>query len=109
LKGLRIRLLEVQEDLDGVVGGRLPVNNEIVKNLQDVFSLLPNLNVEEVVGAFANETNDMMLAVYMGSLVRSVVSLHALIENKEMAKARLMTTNNGGVGSKAATEATAKA
>jgi len=106
LKGLRIRLLEVQEYLDGVVGGRLPVNNEIVKNLQDVFSLLPNLNVEEVVGAFANETNDMMLAVYMGSLVRSVVSLHALIENKEMAKARLMTTNNGGVGSKATTEAT---
>lgn len=90
LKGLRIRLLEVQEYLAGVVEGRLPVNHQIIKNLQDIFSLLPNLNEAEVVRAFANETNDAMMAVYMGSLVRSVVSLHALIENKEMTKARML-------------------
>ena len=90
LTGLKTRLLEVQEYLRAVVEGKMPVNNEIIKNLQDIFSLLPNLNVEEVVGAFANETNDMMMAVYMGSLVRSVVSLHSLIENKAAAEAYVL-------------------
>ncbi len=100
LTGLKTRLLEVQEYLRAVVEGKMPVNNEIIKNLQDIFSLLPNLNVEEVVGAFANETNDMMMAVYMGSLVRSVVSLHSLIENKESSKARLEMVGAGASGKK---------
>ena len=100
LTGLKTRLQEVQEYLRLVLEGKMPVNNEIVKNLQDIFSLLPNLNLEEVVGAFANETNDMMMAVYMGSLVRSVVSLHSLIENKEMSKARLEMVGAGASGNK---------
>lgn len=83
LKGLRMRLLEIQSYLEAVVSGKLPVNNDIMKNLQDIFSLLPNLNMEEMVSSFAVETNDMMMAVYLASLVRSVVALHNLIENKE--------------------------
>lgn len=83
LKGLRMRLLEIQSYLEAVVSGKLPVNNDIIKNLQDIFSLLPNLNMEEMVSSFAVETNDMMMAVYLASLVRSVVALHNLIENKE--------------------------
>jgi 26S proteasome regulatory subunit N8 len=39
--------------------------------------------MEEMVSSFAVETNDMMMAVYLASLVRSVVALHNLIENKE--------------------------
>lgn len=84
LKGLRIRLMEIKGYLDAVVAGKMPVNNDIIKNLQDIFSLLPNLNMEHVVSSFAMETNDMMISVYVASLVRSVVSLHSLIENKEV-------------------------
>ena len=82
--------------------------------LQDVFNLLPNLNVAELIKAFAGEakilfsafgifimssnfshslihmcalfyavkTNDMMLVIYLSSLIRSVIALHNLINNK---------------------------
>lgn len=89
LKGLRIRLLEIQAYLEAIVTGKMPVNNDIIKNLQDILSVLPNLNMEEVISSFAMETNDMMMAVYLGSLVRSIVALHTLIDNKE---SRITTT-----------------
>lgn len=78
--------------------------------LQDVFNLLPNLNVAELIKSFAGnntnwrfsvvlltsflkslhlhlpycavKTNDMMLVIYLSSLIRSVIALHNLINNK---------------------------
>jgi 26S proteasome regulatory subunit N8 len=77
-----------------------------------VFNLLPNLNVNELIKAFAGnlapcprytiivicgivyysclmfcflgavKTNDMMLVIYLSSLIRSVIALHNLINNK---------------------------
>jgi len=82
LKGLAARLSEVDAYLQNVLSGRMPVNHRIIYELQDVFNLLPNLNVEELVKAFAVKTNDMMLAVYLSSIIRSVVALHNLINNK---------------------------
>jgi 26S proteasome regulatory subunit N8 len=46
LSGLRERLEEVKVYLARVLAGTLPVNNQIVYNLQDIFNLLPNLNAE---------------------------------------------------------------
>ena len=57
-----------------------------IRHLQDVFNLLPNLNLEQYVKAFAVKTNDMMLVMYLASLIRSVVALHALIANKQSNK-----------------------
>eukprot|EP00438_Fugacium_kawagutii_P018739 Skav212368 [mRNA] locus=scaffold3038:210862:216073:+ [translate_table: standard] len=37
---------------------------------------------EELVRSLATETNDMMLALYLGSVLRSTVALHNLINNK---------------------------
>lgn len=37
---------------------------------QDVFNLLPNLSVEELLRSFAIKSNDMMLAVYLASMIR---------------------------------------
>jgi len=54
--------------------------------LQDVFNLLPNLNVNELIKAFAVKTNDMMLVIYLSSLIRSVIALHNLINNKMLNK-----------------------
>ncbi|KAJ6432547.1 hypothetical protein OIU84_019728 [Salix udensis] len=54
--------------------------------LIDVFNLLPNLNVADLIKAFAVKTNDMMLVIYLSSLIRSVVALHNLINNKMLNK-----------------------
>ena len=50
--------------------------------MQEVFNLLPNLSSPEMVEAFAVKTNDSMLALYLASLIRSVVALHGLINNR---------------------------
>lgn len=83
LRALKSRLSEVQEYLNLVLEGRLPVNHDIMYHLQDVFNLLPNLSVEELLKSFAIKSNDMMLAVYLASMIRSVLALHNLIDNQE--------------------------
>lgn len=83
LKGLQSRLQEVKEYMEAVLAGKLPVNHDIMYQLQvccactmgleittwksthntchqDVFNLLPNLNVDELAQAFAVQTNDML-------------------------------------------------
>lgn len=90
LKGLRARLKELETYLSYVLDGKLPINHDVMRNLQDVFNLLPNLNVAQLSSSLAVESNDMMMVVYLASLVRSVIALHALIDNREERKAREM-------------------
>ncbi|KAL8154403.1 hypothetical protein V2J09_012163 [Rumex salicifolius] len=86
LKGLDARLREIRSYLDLVIDEKLPLNHEILYHLQDVFNLLPNLNVSELINAFAVKTNDMMLVIYLSSVIRSVIALHNLINNKMLNK-----------------------
>jgi len=86
LDGLEKRLRETKRYMELVVDGSLPVNHEILGHLQDVFNLLPNLNLEAYVKAFAVKTNDAMLVMYLSSLIRAVIALHALIANKQASK-----------------------
>lgn len=72
----------IQQYMDRVCEGKLPLNNPILYQLQDIFNLIPNLNLEAFGRSFAVKTNDMMLVVYMASIVRSVIALHSLITNK---------------------------
>lgn len=83
LRALKSRLTEVQQYLSYVLEGRLPVNHDIMYGLQDVFNLLPNISVDELLTSFAVKSNDMMLAVYLASMIRSVLALHNLIDNQE--------------------------
>eukprot|EP00850_Spirogloea_muscicola_P018051 SM000161S02433 [mRNA] locus=s161:99618:101711:- [translate_table: standard] len=99
LKGLESRLKEIQAYLNLVVDGKLPVNHEIMYHLQDVFNLLPNLNVQELVTSFAVKTNDMMLVIYLSSLIRSVVALHNLINNKILNKEHERTIDDAAAPS----------
>merc|ERR1719230_1260843 len=82
LKGLAMRLREISAYLSAIVAGKLPMNKEILYQLQEIFNLLPDQDSEELVRSFAMETNDMMLALYLGSMLRSTVALHNLINNK---------------------------
>merc|ERR1712023_250511 len=68
--------------LQNVLDGRIPVNNQIIYNMQTILNLLPNLNVEELARAMMMKTNDMHLVIYLASLIRCVVALHDLVNNK---------------------------
>jgi len=82
MKGLHSRLSDMQTYLENVLTGKLPVNHQIIGHMQEVFNLLPNLSVESMVKAFAIKTNDMMVLIYVSSMIRSVIALHNLINNK---------------------------
>jgi len=82
LRGLRERILLICDYLAKVVAGSLPVNHQILCNLQDIFNLLPDVSSPESVKAFSVQTNDQLLVIYLASLVRAVIALHNLIDNK---------------------------
>ena len=65
-----------------VVDGKLPMNHQIVYHLQDIFNLVPDLMCESFVKSMNVNTNDQMLIMYAGSLIRSIIALHNLINNK---------------------------
>ena len=58
--------------------------------MQDIFNLLPNTNTADLPQAFAVTTNDMMVVVYLSSLIRAVIALHNLVNNKLENRAREM-------------------
>ena len=82
LKGLHSHLHDIQNYLEQVVAKKLPMNHAVIYQLQDVFNLLPNLNLDEFVKSFLVKTNDQMLVIYVASMIRSAIALHNLINNK---------------------------
>ncbi|CAH7668786.1 maintenance of mitochondrial structure and function-domain-containing protein [Phakopsora pachyrhizi] len=87
LRSLQIRLTEISDYLNGVLKSELPVNHQIIYNLQDIFNLLPNLDLTQTVVNDRSKpltvvTNDQLLVIYLSSLIRSVIALHGLVNNK---------------------------
>ncbi|PVV01136.1 hypothetical protein BB560_004454 [Smittium megazygosporum] len=108
LRGLSERLEKISEYLQNVVDGNLPVNYEIILNIQKIFNLLPksfdtyynplknnqpNLPNSESLSQLQNSatmanssitraTNDSYLILYISSMIRAIISLHDLITNK---------------------------
>jgi 26S proteasome regulatory subunit N8 len=82
LRGLRQRLQDIQAYLQQVASGTMPVNHQIVYHLQDTLNLLPDLSDPITTQSFATSTNNQLLVVYLSSLVRAVIALHALVDNK---------------------------
>lgn len=68
--------------LQRVIAGQVPADNQIIANMQTIFNLLPNLNIDVLVSAMLTQSNDVYLAVYVASMVRSVLALHGLLTNK---------------------------
>ncbi|XP_039265143.1 26S proteasome non-ATPase regulatory subunit 7-like [Styela clava] len=82
LKGLSVKLVEIRNYLEKVAHGKLPINHTIIYELQNIFNLLPDVNLLDFSKAFYLKTNDQMLVVYLASLIRAVIALHNLINNK---------------------------
>jgi len=83
LRGLKSRIDDVQKYLTDVSAGRCPVNHQIIYHLQDALNLLPDLDDPMKTQSFTSNTNDQLLVVYLCSLIRAVIALHALVDNKE--------------------------
>lgn len=58
------------------------MNHQIIYHLQDALNLLPNLANIDLTQSFTTSTNDQMLVVYLSSLLRAVIALHGLVDNK---------------------------
>merc|ERR1712109_299186 len=82
LKGLEIKLNDMHKYLQQVADGKLPMNHQITYLLQDIFNLLPDVTNHQFVKSTNVNTNDQMLVVYTASLIRSIIALHNLINNK---------------------------
>merc|ERR1712027_193119 len=82
LKGLNGKLKDMHSYLEQVVDGKLPMNHQITYLLQDIFNLVPDLTCESFVKSINVNTNDQMLVIYAASLIRSIIALHNLINNK---------------------------
>lgn len=82
MQGMLLQLKEVHAYLEMVVTKSLPVNHQIIYQLQDMFNLLPDLSLHDFVKAMYVATNDQFLVVYLASLIRSILALHDLIKNK---------------------------
>lgn len=82
LATLTEKLIECKDYLESCVRGDVKVNPDIVANLQTILNLLPNLNTDEMVRSMLIKTNDMHMAIYLSALIRSVIAIHDLINNK---------------------------
>ncbi|EDW10839.1 26S proteasome non-ATPase regulatory subunit 7 [Drosophila mojavensis] len=82
LKGLNAQLRDIKQYLQRVGEGKMPINHQIVYQLQDIFNLLPDITNDQFTGTMYVKTNDQMLVVYLASMVRSIIALHNLINNK---------------------------
>merc|ERR1712025_1268765 len=82
LKGLEMKLKDMHNYLQQVVDEKLPMNHQISYLLQDIFNLLPDVTNPQFVKSINVNTNDQMLVLYTSSLIRSIIALHNLINNK---------------------------
>merc|ERR1711981_868145 len=82
MKGLNGKLKDMTSYLEQVVEGKLPMNHQITYLLQDIFNLVPDLTTTSFVKSMNTNTNDQMLVIYAASLIRSIIALHNLINNK---------------------------
>lgn len=44
--------------------------------------MLPNLQIDDMIKSFSIKSNDYMYVLYVSSLIKSVISLHNLINNR---------------------------
>jgi len=82
LKVLAAKLKQMRVYLEKVATGKQAYNQQVIDNYQDIFNLLPNLKLEQMVKSFSVKSNDYMYVMYVSGLIRSILSLHDLINNK---------------------------
>jgi 26S proteasome regulatory subunit N8 len=82
LRALQQQLSSIESYLETVLSGKLPRNPAILYRLQEIFNLHPDVHSSEARKALTVANNDQSMMIFAGSVMRSVVALHELINNK---------------------------
>lgn len=82
LRGLHSKLDDMNSYVQQVIDGKLPMNHQITYMLQEIFNLIPDVTDPSFVKSVNVNTNDQMWVLYAASLIRSIIALHNLINNK---------------------------
>lgn len=86
LKGLEKKLKLINDYLIKIEEGTVTPDNQIIFNLQEILNIMPKLDEDKKIKAFQSKTNDNYFTIYVSSIVRAIISLHDLINNKLNAK-----------------------
>ncbi|VDP88473.1 unnamed protein product [Echinostoma caproni] len=100
LSGLLRHLRDIGNYLELVATNQLPVNHGVIYQLQDIFNLLPDLRLHDMVRAVHVNTNDEMLVVYVAAIIRTILALHDLISNKLANRESERNEEGGGTDNK---------
>lgn len=86
LSSIDNQLADIDNYLEGVLSGRLPVNHSVLAGIQEVFNMLSNSNssASTLNQALTQSTNDHLITVNVAALSRSVVALHNLLINRRI-------------------------
>ncbi|KAL3088340.1 hypothetical protein niasHT_023900 [Heterodera trifolii] len=82
IRGLENHLAGFTSYLHRVASRELPINHAIIFLIQEMLNLLPEVLSPDFVDAHNVQTNDHLMCVYIGSMVRTIIALHNLIDNK---------------------------
>lgn len=94
LRGLHARLHEIGEYLEAVRSGKMPVNHQVVYQLQEIMGLLPQLGGDVELGkAFRMGVNDQSLVVFLSSMIRTVLALHDLSTSSALRSDFILVTD----------------
>jgi 26S proteasome regulatory subunit N8 len=92
LRGLHARLVEISEYLNDVRKNKMPVNHQIIYQVQEIVGLLPQLGGDVDLGkAFRVQVNDQNVMVYLGLIIRTVLALHNLSTSRVVEREPLLT------------------
>lgn len=86
LKGLESKLKLINDYLIKIEDGSINPDNQIIFNLQEILNIIPKIDEDKKLKAFQSKTNDNYFTIYVSSIVRSIIALHDLINNKLNAK-----------------------
>lgn len=81
-KALIKKLGDIRNYLNKVLENKIPVNTQIIYNIQEIFNYLPNFEREDIIKSMSIQTNNNYLVLYLSWLVKSIVALHKLVNNK---------------------------
>ena len=83
LRAMKEKIQHLKKYVEDVMEGKIPANDKVLEQIQEVFNLLPNVSDPEAQEkALCVENNEIMMGIYLGSLGRLIVALHDLILNK---------------------------
>lgn len=82
LRSLERHLSEIEAYLQRVEMEELPLNQDILTQIQDIFGTLPSLYDRECKESLMWKTNDHMALAFLASLSKPLLALQSLIDNK---------------------------